>query len=375
MAGLLTLRRPRLAQVWAAHDETPPYHACYTEGMDTRDDQTGPPAAPARPGPPTLAVEGIALPAIVLAAGEEGARHFLNFFVASIRNRHTRRAYARQARDFLAWCEAGGLVTIRQVRTEHAAAYVELLTRGGGEASSVKQALAALRMLFDWLVVGQVVPASPFAAVRGPRLVVDEGRTSCLDGTQVVELFEAIPTDTLVGLRDRALIGLMAYTFARIGAALAMDVGDYWQEGKAGQVRLREKGGRRRTLAVHHVLEGYLDAYLTTAGIAAEKGTPLFRTARGRTGELTESRMGQADAWRMLRRRAKAAGLDVALCNHTWRATGITNYLENGGALETAQWMAGHGDPRTTKLYDRRRRLASRGEVERIRYERGTGGA
>ena len=167
----------------------------------------------------------------------------------------------------------------------------------------------------------------------------------------------------------------MAYTFARIGAALAMDVGDYWQEGKTGLVRLREKGGKRRTLAVHHVLEEYLDAYLAAAGIAGERGTPLFRTARGRTGELTGNRMGQADAWRMLRRRAKAANLNVALCNHTWRATGITNYLENGGALETAQWMAGHGDPRTTKLYDRRRRMASRSEVERIRYERKPGGA
>ena len=139
-------------------------------------------------------------------------------------------------------------------------------------------------------------------------------------------------------------------------------------------MRLREKGGKRRTIAVHHVLESHLDAYLAAAGIGGEKGTPLFRTARGRTGALTENRMGQADAWRMLQRRAKAAGLGAALCNHTWRATGITNYLEHGGALETAQWMAGHADPRTTKLYDRRRQLVSRSEVERIRYERKPGG-
>lgn len=320
------------------------------------------------------AVEGIALPALVAAAGEGAARAFLRFFVASIRNRHTRRAYARAARDFLAWCAGRGLSDVREVRTEHAATYVELSSRSGKETSSVKQGLAALRRLFDWLVVHQVVPSSPFAAVRGPRLVVDEGRTPCLDGGQVVELFESLPVDTLVGLRDRALIGLMAYTFARIGAALAMDVGDYWQEGKTGLVRLREKGGKRRVVAVHHVLEGYLDQYLAAAGIAEAKGTPLFRTARGRTGALTANRMGQADAWRMLRRRAKAAGLDVALCNHTWRATGITNYLAHGGALETAQFLAGHADPRTTRLYDRRRQMASRSEVERIRYERKPGG-
>jgi site-specific recombinase XerD len=186
------------------------------------------PAAATRPDHSAPAVEGVALPPLVLAAGEGAARAFLYFFVAHIRNRHTRRAYARQARDFLAWCEARGLGDVRQVRTEHAAAYVEALARGRLETSSVKQALAALRALFDWLVVRQAVPAgSPFAAVRGPRLVVDEGRTPCLDGGQVVGLFEAIPADTLVGLRDRALVGLMAYTFARIGAALAMDVGDY----------------------------------------------------------------------------------------------------------------------------------------------------
>ena len=126
----------------------------------------------------------------------------------------------------------------------------------------------------------------------------------------------------------------MAYTFAGIGAALRMDVEDYYPEGKTGMVRLREKGGKRKTVAVHHVLEGYLDSYISAAGIGEAKGTPLFRTARGKTGQLTENRMEQADAWRMLQRRAKAAGLTTRLGNHTWRATGITNYLEHGGALE-----------------------------------------
>ena len=225
-------------------------------------------------------------------------------------------------------------------------------------------------MLFDWLVVHQVMRENPAAAVRGPKLSVTEGKTPNLPAEEVAVLIESIPTDTLVGLRDRALIGLMAYTFARVGAALAMNVGDYYPEGKQWSVRLREKGGKRKQIAVHHVLEEYMDAYLAAVDFGKDKGTPLFRTARGKTGVLTEARMTQPDAWRMLQRRARKAGITTQICNHSWRATGITVFLENGGAIEMAQYMAGHADPRTTKLYDRRRQKVTRGEVERIRYEK-----
>jgi site-specific recombinase XerD len=270
----------------------------------------------------------------------------------------------------LEWCQHRGIRDVRDVRTEHVAAYVETLTRSALETASVKQALSSLRMLFDWLVAHQVVRENPTAAVRGPKLVTSEGKTPALSAEEVAELIESIPTDTLVGLRDRALIGLMAYTFARVGAALLMNVGDYYPEGKQWSVRLREKGGKRKQIAVHHVLEEYMDSYLAAAGISEDKGTPLFRTARGKTGVLTETRMTQQDAWGMLQRRARKAGITTQICNHSWRATGITNFLENRGAIEMAQYMVGHADPRTTKLYDRRRQQVTRGEVERIRYEK-----
>lgn len=318
-----------------------------------------------RPAAPPIVV-----PALIAAAGEEAARHFINFFIASIRNRHTRRSYARQAELFLSWCQAHGLADIREVRTEHVAAYIERLSRSPLEAASVKQALSALRMLFSWLVVHQVVPQNPTASVRGPKLVVSEGKTPYLPPEDVVRLIDSIPADTLVGLRDRALIGVMAYSFARVGAAAGMNVGDYYPQGKQWSLRFKEKGGKRKQLAAHHKLEEYMDAYLTAAGIGEEKGAPIFRTARGKTGMLTGNRMTQSDAWRMLQRRARKAGVTTAVCNHSWRASGITVFLENGGSIEMAQYMAGHADPRTTKLYDRRRQVASRGEVERIRYEK-----
>ena len=94
----------------------------------------------------------------------------------------------------------------------------------------------------------------------------------------------------------------------------------------------------------------------------------LFRTARGHNGTmLSANPMGQPDAWRMIRRRAAAAGIAEAIGCHTFRATGITAYLANGGALEHAQEMAAHESPRTTKLYDRTKERLTQDEVERIR--------
>ena len=170
----------------------------------------------------------------------------------------------------------------------------------------------------------------------------------------------------LLGLRDRALIGAMVYTFARVSAVLRMRVRDYFLQGRRGWVRLHEKGGKEHAVPCHHNLELYLDSYLAAAGIAGDLDGPLFRTAAGRTGLLTAKPLWQQDAYRMIQRRAKAAGIQTRIGNHTFRATGITAYLKNHGTLETAQHIANHESPRTTKLYDRRQEEISLDEVERI---------
>ncbi len=130
-------------------------------------------------------------------------------------------------------------------------------------------------------------------------------------------------------------------------------------------MRLHEKGGKRHEVPCHHRLEEFLDAYLAEAGGAAKR-LPLFRTASGRRGTLTEARLARADVYRMVKRRASDAGLSTAIGCHTFRATGITNYLVNGGTLEKAQQLANHESARTTKLYDRRDDRLSLDEVERI---------
>jgi integrase len=163
-------------------------------------------------------------------------------------------------------------------------------------------------------------------------------------------------------LRDRALIATLTYSFARINAALKMKVEDLRPQGAGWRLRLHEKGGKHHAMPCHHALAEALHAYIAAAGIAEDRKGWLFRTSRGHDATvLSEQPMNQSDAWRMIRRRAVAAGIFAPIGNHTFRATGITAYLKNGGTLEKAASMANHASTRTTQLYDRRR-----DEVERV---------
>jgi len=136
---------------------------------------------------------------------QEERERFLEFFAANIRNPNTRLAYARAVRDFFRWTEARGL-TLQAIRPFHIATYTEGLT---GAAPSVNQKLAAIRMLFDWLVTGGVLPTNPTAAMRGLRHVVKVGKTSVLTAQEARTLLDAIPFDNVVKTRDRALICVM----------------------------------------------------------------------------------------------------------------------------------------------------------------------
>lgn len=315
--------------------------------------------------PNGLAEGGPALPAL-FAPDATTAQRVFEFFTAHICNPHTRRAYAKVAAAFAAWCEAHGLDQLRDVQPFHVAAYVEEL-QGRLSAPTVKLQLAAIRMLFDWLVIGQAIPSNPASVVRGPRHSVKKGKTPALAADEARELLESIDAGMLIGLRDRALIALMTYTFARVGAAAEkMRVEDVYTQGRRTWVRLHEKGGKRHEMPCHHKLDEYLHAYIVAAGIEGDRKGWLFRTTEGRSGVLTDRPMSQSDVYRMIRRRADDAGIMTRIGCHTFRATGTTEYLRNGGKLEVAQQMANHESARTTGLYDRRNDQVSLDEVERI---------
>jgi site-specific recombinase XerD len=306
------------------------------------------------------------LPALIAAAGDQATRRFLEFFAANIRNPHTRRAYSRAVADFLSWCDERGVPSIAAVQPLHVATWVEMQTRELS-APTVKQHLAAIRHLFDWLVTGQVMPVNPAASVRGPSHISRTGKTPVLEPAEARALIDSIDITTPIGLRDRALIGLMVYSFARVGAALGMKVEDVFTQNRRLWVRLREKGGKAHAMPCHHNLETYLTAYIEGVGLSDDPKGVLFRTIGRGTGQLTHTPLPQANAYMMIGRRAAAAGIGTKLGNHSFRATGITAYLKNGGTLEKAAAMANHASTRTTQLYDRRHDDMSLDEVERIR--------
>jgi integrase/recombinase XerD len=303
------------------------------------------------------------VPALFLATGQKGWWRYTEFFTARIRNANTRAAYLRAARQFSDWCQVHH-VSFGELNPVIVAVYVEDLGKRAARPT-VKQHLAALRVLFDFLVIGQVLPLNPAASVRGPKHVVTKGLTPVLQPDEARQLLDSIDVTTIAGLRDRALIAVMVYSFARVGAVVSIDVQDYFPRGKRYWFRLHEKGGKLHEVPAHHKAEEYLDAYLIAAGLGGGPRTPLFRTL-DRHGRLTDRRIDRREVLAMVKRRARVAGLPADVCCHSFRATGITAYLLNGGLLEHAQQIAAHESPRTTKLYDRTRDEVSLDEIEKI---------
>src|SRR5262245_21033998 len=312
----------------------------------------------------TTRTRGPVVPALIGDAGDNAARRFVEFFTANIPNTNTRLAYARAVGQFCRWCE-GRSLTLRAIEPVAVAAYIEQL-KARLATPSVKQQLAAIRMLVDWLVTGQVLPVNPAASVKAPKHVVKKGKTPVLSAADARTLLDSIDTSTVLGLRDRALIGVMVFSFARISAVLGMKVEDYYPNGKRWWLRLHEKGGKFHEVPAHHTAEAYLDAYIEAAGIAGDKKGPLFRSVRGKSGELTTKPLRRDNALTMIKRRAVAVGLSERIGCHTFRATGITAYLENGGTIEKAQQIAAHESPKTTKLYDRTSDRITLDEIQRI---------
>ena len=254
-----------------------------------------------------VAAAGIPVPRL-FAREPRLALRVAEFFGANIRNKNTRRAYLGDIERFSAWCESHGVCELGRVQPLHVAAFLEDLLTVVSKPT-VKRHLAAVRMLCDWLVLGQVLPWNPASVVRGPKYSVKKGKTAVLSREEARDLLDSIERISLIGLRDRALIGVMAYTFARVGAATQMRSEDVYVQGRRTWVRLHEKGGKRNEMPAHHNLEEYLHAYIAKAGLENGKEY-LFRTVDWNTGELTGRAMSQADAYRMIRRRSREAGIE-----------------------------------------------------------------
>src|SRR3981081_885490 len=208
-----------------------------------------------------VSVDSFPAPAIIARAGPTTRKKFFEFFTVPIRNAHTRAAYYRAIQQFLAWAERAGYQHLEDIEPITVAAYIETLQRQAA-APTVKQHMAAIRMLFSWLTEKGVLAMNPAREVKTERFSRTEGKTPAFVEGEVQRLLDAVDASTHTGLRDRALLGVLAYTFARIGAVVNLKVEDYYPSGKRFLLRFKEKGGKEKELPVHHKLEELLDQYL-----------------------------------------------------------------------------------------------------------------
>ena len=302
-------------------------------------------------------------PALIAAAGPAAQFAWDEFIYGQIRNPHTRRAYSHAVRQFLDYCRELDL-DLPQVAPRDVGLYLDGLNYAPG---TKKVHLAALRHFFDTLVTRHVVVLNPAASVRGDRLQVIEGKTPEIGVEQARRLLKRIDASHVVGLRDRAILGVLIYTAARVGAVAKLRRGDFYSVIDQYFLRFTEKGGKSREIPVRHDLRGFVLEYLAVGDFEyADKSAPLFRSAIRRTRRLTQQGMTADDIGRMVKRRAKRSGLSDRLSPHSFRVTTITDLLSQGVSLEDVQNLAGHADPRTTRLYDRRQQSVTRNIVERI---------
>ena len=330
------------------------------------------------------AVAPASVPALVAAAGPVACRVWEDFFAASLRNPHTRAAYRRAVRCFLEWMQQNNPgIPLHEITPAQVGNYFDQLSGGPPKR---KLHLAALRRLFDLFVTRHLMVLNPAACVRGERYEVIEGKTPEITAEQARKLIASIPTTRnvpatpipgqppaeitvplVVGLRDKAALGVMLFTAARAGAIAKLRLKHLRHDGSQWTLRFEEKGRKSREIPVRHDLERLLHDYVEAAGLADAAGdTPLFRSAWRTSGRLTDKPLTGVDLCRMVKRRLKDAGLPTHLSPHSFRVFTVTDLLSQGISLESVQYLAGHSDPRTTRLYDRRQQRVSRQIVERI---------
>ncbi|MGH1349020.1 MAG: tyrosine-type recombinase/integrase [Nannocystales bacterium] len=311
------------------------------------------------------------VPAAVGELGRKAERKFVEFFTAHLRNDHTRRAYAHAAAQLSEWLAANGL-SLAELEPSEAAAYIKSLEVEGKAPTTIKARLSALSNLCDYLASSGVLDWNPFKVVRGPRVSQREGQTPVLEPEMIRALLDSFEGECVVALRDRAIVSTMLFSFARVGAVTKLDGRHYEVQGVKASLLLHEKRGKKTRVPCHHELREAIDAFVRRS--PAGPRTPLFRSvarALGEDGErqLTRRRLKPSNVLDMVKKRCAAVGIDpVLVCNHSFRASGITAYMAGGGSIETAAEIAGHASTETTKLYDRTAKTVSRSEIERIRF-------
>lgn len=288
---------------------------------------------------------------------------FLSAYIRTIQkhsNRKTQDAYYFSLKRFLDHLETTPVTDIGYITGHHFNQFVASLTQTNDEGltkprvQTIRATMAAVRALFDSFVVDGLITNNIANSVDLPRLDRDKGSTPVIDDKTLTAIIDGIPLKTPADYRDRALIGLMAYSMLRISAALSMTISDYHMRGDIRYLRSVGKRSKLHEVPVHEILQHYIDDYLLQTQQLDNPKMPLFQGSTPHGGHLTGRPYTRNAALKMVKRRAAAAGYHGPISNHTFRATGITNYLkQEGSTLEEARRIAGHKSADTTRQYNR----------------------
>lgn len=304
------------------------------------------------------------LPAIVERGGAAAERAWDDFFLGMVANDLTRIAYTRAVRLFL----TSPQISCKSLHELTAADVGEYLRWLDGSLSKKKQHHSALRSFFNVLVERHLCLINPALVARTERMEISEGKTPEISAEQSRRLMSAINIETRIGIRDRAIVGVLMWTGVRAGSIARLRRSDYYQVGEQWMLRFDEKRRRSREIPVRYDLNAYLREYINASDTTdASRNGGLFLTCSGKSDRFTGNTMNGHDICRMVKRYIRRADLPCNLSPHSFRVAVATDLLDQGVPLADVQYLLGHADPRTTRLYDRRQKQVTRNIVERIR--------
>ena len=296
---------------------------------------------------------------------QKTAETFLNILEGRIRNPNTRSAYKVAWRSFIAFCSEYKL-DLECVKPYHFGLW---LKRHPGGVATQRQHLAAVRLLFDHLLEQGLVDLNPAARAKPPRLERESSHTPVFEEDEIKAFLGAIKLESLMDIRDKALFSVLLYSWARASALVALTVEDYYQRKAERWLRLSEKRGKIHEVPVHSKAREAIDNWLSASGLGSNPKAPLF-PGFGKDKKTIELRhMDRSSLWRLVQARARACGLEKRVGCHSFRATGITEYMNRGGLIDMAQRIAGHSQLSTTKIYDRSRDRLTAAEIERLSFD------
>jgi len=303
---------------------------------------------------------GLIPPEILIHSGQSAIKLYNDYLHLSIRSDDSRQTYRSALSLFFRFCDTQGIKEILDIEPRHVRAYLDHRTKELGRVSSARTHYSAIKGFGQYCVEKQFLATNPAASVKYAFVNPRKGKTPIMSAEDVRSLLLSIPDDVdctdkpakQTDLRDKALVSLMAYTFARIGGILSARIGDLRYEENILWLDMIEKGSKSHSLPISGAPRAFLESYIRDCGLS-DKTAPLFQSAN-RNGKLTGKPYDRGNSRRMIASRAKKLGIAGNTKNHTFRATGITHFLEGGGRLDDAQDIANHSNSSTTRRYDRR---------------------